>query len=176
MGKLQHDRKKKFQEERLEPWTYVESINHKKVWEDQFIKKNLTRFNNVSQFIILYLHEVQRVVGGLCRTHTVHDNVHQLHVRQRPPTTRPTTFHVWITRGCQCSFRLLMTGGVSPETCWASYKYGIINFDALLHLFGFFFMNFTMMHVSTNIKSEKISIQEAGGKCGFDVLGYGRKK
>jgi len=38
----------------------------------------------------------------------------------------PTTFNVWKTRGCQCSFRLLMMGGVSPETCWASYKYGII--------------------------------------------------
>ena len=45
---------------------------------------------------------------------------------QRPPTTRPTTFHVWKTRGCQCSFRLPMMGCVSPETCWASYKYGII--------------------------------------------------
>jgi len=47
---------------------------------------------------------------------------------RRPPTTRPTTFHVCKTRGCQCSFRLLMMGGVSPETCWALYKYGIINF------------------------------------------------
>ena len=42
------------------------------------------------------------------------------------PATRPTTFHVWKTRGCQCCFRLLMMGGTSPETCWASYKYGII--------------------------------------------------
>ena len=34
----------------------------------------------------------------------------------------------WTLSGtvCQCSFRLLMMGGVSPETCWASYKYGII--------------------------------------------------
>ena len=47
---------------------------------------------------------------------------------QRPPTTRPTTFHVWKTRGCQWSFRLLMMGGVSPKTCWASYEYGIIKF------------------------------------------------
>jgi len=38
---------------------------------------------------------------------------------------RPTTFHVWKTRVCQCSFRLLSMGGVSPEACWASYKYGI---------------------------------------------------
>ena len=27
------------------------------------------------------------------------------------------------TRDCQCSFRLLMMGGVSPETCWASKKW-----------------------------------------------------
>ena len=47
---------------------------------------------------------------------------------QRPPTTRPTTSHIWKTRGCQCSFRLLMIGGVSPETCRALYKYGIIKF------------------------------------------------
>jgi len=46
--------------------------------------------------------------------------------RQSPPTTRLTTFHAWKTRGCQCSFRLLMMGAVSPETCWASYEYGII--------------------------------------------------
>jgi hypothetical protein len=42
---------------------------------------------------------------------------------------------------------------VSPETCWASYKHGIINFDALLYLVGYFCMNYTMMHGSTNIKS-----------------------
>jgi len=60
---------------------------------------------------------VGRVVGGRCQAQGAW---------QRPPTTRPTTFHVWKTRGCQCSFRLLMMGGVSPETCWASYKYEII--------------------------------------------------
>jgi len=43
---------------------------------------------------------VRRVVGG-----------------QHPPTTCPTAFHIWKTRGCQCSFRPLMMGGVSPETC-----------------------------------------------------------
>ena len=30
-----------------------------------------------------------------------------------------------------------MMGGVSPETCWASYKHGMINCDTLLHLVGF---------------------------------------
>jgi len=108
----------------------------------QFIKKNPTRCKNVSNFyysIFMWSstcfgrhtahHQkpktalaasgfhtskvVGRVVGGRC---------------QRPPTTRQTTFHVWKTRGCQCSFRLLMMSGVSPETCLASYKYGIIKF------------------------------------------------
>jgi len=81
------------------------------------------------------------VVGGCCQALP---DVHQLHVQ--------TTFHVWETRGCQCSFGLLMMGSVSPETCWALCNYGIIKFDTLLHLVGFFFMNFTMMHGSTNIK------------------------
>jgi len=61
---------------------------------------------------------VGRAVGGRC----------QAVAWQRPPTTRPTTSHVWKTRGCQCSFRVLMMNGVSPETCWASYKYGIVKF------------------------------------------------
>jgi hypothetical protein len=43
-------------------------------------------------------------------------------------------------------------GGVSPETCRASHKHGIINFDTLLHLVGFFCMNFIMMHGSTNVE------------------------
>jgi hypothetical protein len=128
----------------------------------QIIKKNPTRCNSVSNFIIPYLHEAQHVSGDtppiirslklhwqplvshmwkvvwtcnwwMFDRHTVPDNVHQLHVQ--------TPFHVWETRGCQCSFRLLMMGGVLPETCWALYKYGIIKFDMLLHLVGFFFMN-----------------------------------
>jgi hypothetical protein len=43
-------------------------------------------------------------------------------------------------------------GGVLPETCWASHKHGMINFDTLLHLVGYFCMNYTMMRGSTNIK------------------------
>jgi len=45
---------------------------------------------------------------------------------QRPATTRPTAFHIWKTRSCQWSLSLLMMDCVSPETCWASYIYGII--------------------------------------------------
>jgi len=63
---------------------------------------------------------VGRVVGGRCQAAYA--------AWQRPSTTCPTTFHVWKIKGCQCSFRLLMMGGVSSETCWALYKYGIIKF------------------------------------------------
>jgi hypothetical protein len=38
---------------------------------------------------------------------------------QRPTTARPTTFHVCKPEDCLCSFRLLMMGRVSPDTCWA---------------------------------------------------------
>jgi hypothetical protein len=49
-------------------------------------------------------------------------------------------------------FELLMMSGVSLETCWASYKHRIINSGTLLHLVDYFYMNYTMMHWSTNIK------------------------
>ena len=35
---------------------------------------------------------------------------------------------------------LLMMIGVSLETCWASYKHGIIDSDTLLHFVGHFFI------------------------------------
>jgi hypothetical protein len=98
----------------------------------QFIKKNPTRSNNVSTCFERHTAHHQKpktalaasghVVGGRCQAHWAW----QRPPTTSPPTTRPTTFHIWKTRGCQCSFRFLMMGGVSPETCWASYKYGII--------------------------------------------------
>jgi hypothetical protein len=69
-------------------------------------------------------------------------------VRVRQPSTV-----LCKTRGCLCSFRLLMMGGVSPETCWASFK--IRNNKILIHcciLLGLFCKNCTTMHGSTNIK------------------------
>jgi hypothetical protein len=72
---------------------------------------------------------------------------------QRPKPTRPATFYVWKTRGCQCSFMLLVMGGVSSETCWASYKYGIIKFWYMVASCWISFMNCTMMHGSTNINA-----------------------
>jgi len=77
---------------------------------------------------------VGRVVGGLCQA--------QYCAWQRPPTTRPTTFHLWKIGGYQCSFRLLMMGGVSSETCWASYKYGIIKCWYIVASFWIFLYEF----------------------------------
>ena len=78
-------------------------------------------------FIIPYLYVAQHVSGDT------------------PPIIRslklhwhPLVFHTWKVVGrvaggrCQAQYVvmhiLLMMGGVSPETCWASYKYGIIKF------------------------------------------------
>jgi len=115
----------------------------------QFIKKNPPRCNIVSKFYYSIFTWSSTYFGR----HTAHDQQPKtalaasgfLYVEgcwtcswwtlsgtyrawQRPPSTRPATFHVWKTRGCQCSFRLLMMGGVSPEICWGSYKYRIIKF------------------------------------------------
>jgi hypothetical protein len=73
---------------------------------------------------------------------------------------RPTTFYVYKSRGCLCSFERLMMGGVSSETCWALYKQEIRNFDTLLQFVGYFCMNYTMMHGSTNIKFKTASFVE----------------
>ena len=68
-----------------------------------------------NQPLVLHtLKVVGRAVVGLCQVAYA--------TWQRPTTARPTTFHVCKTRGWLCSFRLLMMGGVSPETCWASFK------------------------------------------------------
>jgi len=108
----------------------------------QFLEKNPTRYNNVTKFfIILYLYKAQRVSGDtppiirslkpswqplVFHTWRVVGRVVGGRCQAQCAWQRPPTFHVWKTRGCQYGFRLLMMGGVSPEKCWASYKYGII--------------------------------------------------
>jgi hypothetical protein len=95
-------------------------------------------------FIIPYLYEAQHVSGDtpptirslklhwkplVFRTWKVVGLVVGGHFQtQYWAWQRPTTSNRWNTTGCQGSFRLLMMGGVSPETCWASYTYGIIKF------------------------------------------------
>jgi len=72
---------------------------------------------------------------------------------QQPPTyVKP--------EAASAVLELLMMSGVSLETRWASHKHGIINSDTLLHLVGYFCMNYyTTMHGSTNIKLLDIPIR-----------------
>jgi hypothetical protein len=89
--------------------------------------------------------------GPRADRYTLPDNVQQRHVRQ-PPTI------LCKTRGCLWSFRLLMMGGVAPETCWASFN--IRNNKSLIHcciLLAFSVRNYTIMHGSTIIKLLKVT-------------------
>jgi hypothetical protein len=67
----------------------------------------------------------------------------------------PTTLNVCKTRGCRCNFRLLMMVGVSSETCWASHKCEI-KFWYTVSSCWIFFVGYTMMHGSTNVKIHKL--------------------
>jgi len=98
----------------------------------QFIQKNPKRCNRVLTFIIQYLYKDQHISGD---TPPIIKSL-KLH-------WQPLVLHTWkvvgrVVAGC-C--QALPDSGLSPETCWASYKYGIINFDTLLHLVGFFCTN-----------------------------------
>jgi hypothetical protein len=108
----------------------------------QFTKKKIQQDAKMYQnFIVPYLYEAQHVLGNtppIIRSLKLH--------WQRSPTTRPTTCYVWKTRGCQCSCRLLMRGGVSPETCWASYKYGIIKFWYIVSSFWIFLFSQSIVY------------------------------
>jgi len=86
-----------------------------RVINTQFMKKNATMYKN----FIPYLCEAQHVSGDtppIIRSLKLHWQPLDFH------TWKVVGRVVWKTRGCQCSFGLLMMGGVSPETCWASYK------------------------------------------------------
>jgi len=91
---------------------------------------------------------VGRVVTGRCQVTWL-----------RPVTTRPTNLHVRKTRGCKCSFKLLMMGGVSPKTRRASYKYEIKFWYTVASCWIFLNVNYTMMHGSTYITFTEIYFQ-----------------
>jgi hypothetical protein len=93
----------------------------------QFIKKIQQDATMYQNFIIPYLYEAQHVLGNtppIIKSLKLHwqplvfhtwkvvghsvPDIHQLHVQQPSMYTKP---------GCQCSFWLLMMGGVWPETC-----------------------------------------------------------
>jgi hypothetical protein len=101
----------------------------------------------IKDLLFLVLNEAQHVSGDtlpIIRSLKLHKQSLVLHVWkvvghcrvayatwQRPITACPTAFYACKTRGCLCSFRLLMMGGVSPETCWASFK--MRNNKTLIH-------------------------------------------
>ena len=87
------------------------------------------KLHNCSSSLWFYLRSVVRAVLLVVVRPTIPTTTNStVCAWQHSPTTRPANFHVWKTRGCHCSFRLLMMSGVSIEICWASYKYGIIKF------------------------------------------------
>jgi hypothetical protein len=79
----------------------------------------------IVQFLTEKANKMQQCIKILLfPVYTLPDNVQQWHIRQ------PSTV-LCKTRDCLCSFRLLMMGGVAPETCWASFK--IENNKILIH-------------------------------------------
>ena len=107
------------------------------VW---FIKKNPTRCNHVPKFYYSIFIRSSTCFGQ-----------HTPIIKGIKLQWQPLVFHMWKvvgrvvggwkTRGCQCSFRPLMMGSLSPKTCWASYKYGIIRFWYIVASCWNFFMN-----------------------------------
>jgi len=78
----------------------------------KFINKNQHNSTMYQNFIIPYLYDAQHVSGDIppiIRSLKLHWQPLVFHTRKivGRPSTGPTTFRVWKTRGCQCSFRLL---------------------------------------------------------------------
>jgi len=115
----------------------------------QFIQKNPTRWNSVSKFYLIF------IWSSTCfGRHTAH--------HQEPKTALAVSgfayvegcwtcgcwtlsaFYVCKTRGCCAILGSWWWAVCRPKHVWASCKYGIINFDKLLHLVGFFCMYCTV--------------------------------
>jgi hypothetical protein len=106
-------------------------------------------------FIIPCLNEAQHVSGDtppIIRSLKLHKQPLVLHMWKVVGHAGLTTFHVCKTRGCLCSFRLLMMGSVSPETCWASFKRTNKILICCCFLLVFLCKYCAMMHGSTNVK------------------------
>jgi hypothetical protein len=56
------------------------------------------------------------------------------------------------TRGCYCSYELLMMGEKTPETCWAANKRRDNKMENCC-IWLVIYLNYTMMHGLTNLKS-----------------------
>jgi len=95
---------------------------------------------------------------------------------------QPLVFHTWevvgridggrcqaqCDRGFQCTFRLLMMGGVSPETCWASYKWNnklLIHCCILLDFSLWKYIPFYMSQRCTALWWDKLSSNQLKQPC-----------
>jgi hypothetical protein len=92
------------------------------------------------------------------RSHPRHKDVLSVH---QPNVQQPSTHAN--PEAASASFRLPMMGDVSPETCWASYKYEI-KFWYTVASCWIFYTNYTIMHGSTSIKLSPTFVQ-TNAKC-----------
>jgi hypothetical protein len=84
---------------------------------------------------------VRRVVAGRCQAEP--ESVQQIQVQQPPTHAKPEAASAVLGSWWWMD-------GVSPETCWDSYKYKI-KFWYTLASCWIFYMNYIIMHGSTNI-------------------------
>jgi len=122
----------------------------------QFIKKTQQDATMYQNFIIPYLQEAQHVSGDIppiIRSLKLHWQLLVFHTRKVVWTRIWWTLSgcAWKTRDCQCSFSLLMTGGVPSETCWASCKYGIIKFWYIVASCWIFLYDLYLPHPVTRV-------------------------
>ena len=130
------------------------------IWSSTCFRRHTARHHEPKTALaasgFAYVKGCWSVVGGRCQVEYEKiqsdstDCTFSYSTWQPPPVTRPTTLHVCKTRGCFCSFRFLMMGGVSHETCWASGKYEI-KFWFTVASCWISYVNYIMMHGSTNI-------------------------
>ena len=121
-------------------------------------EKNPTRCNSIKILLFLILNEAQHVSGTtppIIRSLKLHKQplVHYADKVQEQQVQQPSTISCK-TRGCLCSFRLLMMSDVAPETCWASFK--IRNNKILINcciLLGFSLQEFYRKYLAKNCTS-----------------------
>ena len=140
--------------------------------------KNPTRCNSVIKILLyLILNEAQNVSSDtppIIRSLKLHKQALGLRtwkVRCLATSNNCTSdkpFHVCKTRGCLCSVRLLMMGGVSPETFCASFK--IRNnkiLIKLLHLVGFSTVRIVLWCTDPRTSSSNVEFSISAGSPGL---------
>jgi hypothetical protein len=87
----------------------------------QSVIKSTNKMQWFSEFISRHLFVDQHVSGVVGRGWAEYSE------RPQPTTLHPSTCNVCKTRGCVCRCMLLVLGGTTPKTCWATNKHRVIN-------------------------------------------------